>query len=162
MSRGSLTISSRKTVPPAACSSSPGLRATAPEGAALGAVDGGRAASDEGVVADAAVTAAAPAATRTAGAEATSSAEATSGARATWRWATDVPIPTYTMVVGASRLAVGEVGPAACDRAPATPERCVAVSYWVFPQDSATGARVFARADEMVEIFTDLIAPFPY
>lgn len=83
------------------------------------------------------------------------------GARRTWRWATEVPIPTYTMVVGATRFAIGSVevpGCAAGERGGA----CVPVSFWVYPPDSARGAQAFARAGEMMRFYSDLIAPFPY
>lgn len=78
--------------------------------------------------------------------------------RAIWRWATQAPIPTYTMVVGAAELATGRAG-AAC--APSD-GRCIETTWWVFPQDTANARRIFGRADRMVEYFSDLIAPFPY
>ena len=86
------------------------------------------------------------------------------GGRRTWRWATSVPIPSYTMVVGGAELAVHEVGLAACGASPASPrsDGCTRVTYWVYPQDTASGARIFGRAAEMVDFFTDLIGPFPY
>ena len=84
--------------------------------------------------------------------------------RRTWKWATSAPIPTYTMVVGAADLVVREVGLAACGSAPRSPrsDGCVEVSYWVFPEDTVSAARVFARAAEMVDFFTDRIGPYPY
>ncbi len=84
--------------------------------------------------------------------------------RRTWRWTTSVPIPSYTMVVGAADLAVRQVGLAACDASPASPrsDGCTRVTYWVYPQDTANGARIFARAAEMVDFFADLVGPYPY
>ncbi|HEX7119570.1 MAG TPA: M1 family aminopeptidase [Longimicrobiales bacterium] len=79
--------------------------------------------------------------------------------RTTWRWATAVPIPTYTMVVGAAELATNRAG-AAC--APAGDGRCIETTWWVFPPDTAHAARVFGRADEMIAFYSRLIAPFPY
>ncbi len=82
----------------------------------------------------------------------------------TWVWSTDVEIPSYTMVVGAADFHVRSVGLAACGSAPASrrADGCVDVTYWVFPQDSAQGARIFRRANQMVDFFTGLIGPFPY
>jgi len=86
------------------------------------------------------------------------------GDRSTWIWEEDVPIPTYTMVVGASDLVVRSVGEAACGHAPASPlpDGCVNVSYWVFPQDTASAARSFARAAEIVDYYTSTVGPFSY
>ena len=84
--------------------------------------------------------------------------------RRTWRWTTSVPIPSYTMVVGGADLAVRQVGLAACDNSPVSPrsDGCTRVTYWVYPQDTDNAARIFRRAAEMVDFFTDLIGPFPY
>jgi aminopeptidase N len=86
------------------------------------------------------------------------------GARRTWRWRSDVAIPTYTMVVGATALAVDTVGTAACGKAPrsARPDRCVAVTTWLYPEDRAKGAASFRRAARMVDLFADWIGPFAY
>lgn len=82
----------------------------------------------------------------------------------TWRWRTRIPIPTYTMVVGATEFAVRSVGLAACGRAPASPREdgCVEVSTWLYPSDSVRASRSFRRAAEMVDVFTAMIGPFPY
>lgn len=80
-----------------------------------------------------------------------------------WRWRIDAPIPTYTMVIGASDFAVGTVTP--CARGgltPLRPDGCVPVSYWAYPQDSASAAVIFARAGEMVEYYADRFGPYPY
>ena len=84
--------------------------------------------------------------------------------RRTWRWTTSVPIPSYTMVVGGADLAVRQVGLAACGNSPVSPrsDGCTRVSYWVYPQDTENAARIFRRAAEMVDFFTDLIGPYPY
>ena len=84
--------------------------------------------------------------------------------RRTWRWTTSVPIPSYTMVVGGADLAVRQVGLAACDDSPVSPrsDGCTRVTYWVYPQDTGNAARIFRRAAEMVDFFTDLIGPYPY
>ncbi|HEX7051987.1 MAG TPA: M1 family metallopeptidase, partial [Longimicrobiales bacterium] len=96
--------------------------------------------------------------------------ESAGAPRHTWRWATDVPIPTYTMVIGAAEFTTEKVGDVCLGTtAPARPDAaadggrpCIEVSWWVFPPDSAHAARVFRRADEMIAFYSDLIAPFPY
>ena len=77
-----------------------------------------------------------------------------------WRWRISRPIPTYLMVIGASRFSVATT--ATCARGRGANAPCVPVGYWVFPQDSANGARIFARTPQMIEYYSDLIAPFPY
>jgi len=80
-----------------------------------------------------------------------------------WRYRIDEPIPTYLMVIGAADFAIGTITPCANGgRAPHHANGCVPVSYWVFPQDSANGARIFRRGGEMVEYYSRLVAPFPY
>ena len=82
----------------------------------------------------------------------------------TWRWRSDVDIPSYTMVVGAAELDVRSVGLAACGKAPAShrEDGCVDVTYWVFPQDVVKAAPSFDRAPGMVDFFAETIGPFPY
>ena len=74
-----------------------------------------------------------------------------------WRFVMEQPIPVYTMVIGAARFAVTRLAPAACDR------RCVPVSVLTYPADSGWAVNgPFRRAGEMIDYFSDLIAPFPY
>jgi aminopeptidase N len=74
-----------------------------------------------------------------------------------WRFATSRPIPVYTMVIGAARLATTKLPPAAC----AT--RCIPVSVVTYPDDSAWAVSgPFRRAAEMIDYFSRLVAPFPY
>ena len=86
------------------------------------------------------------------------------GDRRTWRWRTDVPIPTYTMVIGATELAVDTVGTAACGNAPAAAgrDRCVEVTTWLYAEDRAKAAPSFARSARMVQLMSEWIGPFPY
>jgi aminopeptidase N len=86
------------------------------------------------------------------------------GPRRTWTWATAVPIPTYTMVVGAGPLVRDEVGLAACGRAPASPrpDGCVEVTTWLFAADVERGSASFRRAAAMVDFFADVVGPYPY
>ena len=82
----------------------------------------------------------------------------------TWRWESRVPIPTYSMVLGATAFRIWSEGTASCGAAPASPraDGCIDVTSWVFPQDVAYGEEVFDRAPEMVDFFTRTIGPFPY
>ncbi|MBI2614356.1 MAG: hypothetical protein HYW52_01485 [Gemmatimonadetes bacterium] len=72
--------------------------------------------------------------------------------RTRWRWRSTRPIPTYTMVVGAGRLAV-----TALPTLTAVPQ-----SLWTFPEDSAFAQGPFRRATLMVDAYTKLIGAFPY
>jgi aminopeptidase N len=73
--------------------------------------------------------------------------------RTRWRWRSSRPIPTYTMVIGAGRLAVT-----------ALPTQAgVPQSVWTFPEDSAFAVEgPFGRAPAMVDAYTRLIGAFPY
>ena len=84
--------------------------------------------------------------------------------KTTWRWATEVDHPTYTLVVGAAEFAIESLGRAACGNAPATPDAdgCVDVSFWVYPEDTVFAREVFDRAPEMVDYFTETIGPYPF
>ncbi len=80
-----------------------------------------------------------------------------------WRWRMDVPIPTYTMVIGAADFAVTELdGCAPGGTTRLRPDGCVAVSVWSATGDSAAAARTFARAADILEFYAGLIAPYPY
>jgi aminopeptidase N len=76
---------------------------------------------------------------------------------ATWHYRLDTPIPVYNMVVGVGRLARTQLPPAGCA------VKCVPLSIWSYPQDSAYAATTaFRRAGQMVDYFSQLIGPFPY
>ena len=75
---------------------------------------------------------------------------------AVWHYRMKTPIPVYSMVVGVGRLTRTALPDAACD------VKCVPLSVWSFPQDSAYAAGAFRRAGRMVEYFSRLIGPFPY
>jgi aminopeptidase N len=79
-----------------------------------------------------------------------------------WVWGTELPIPTYTMVVGAARFARASLGPAACGRAPVATGRCVDSSVWALPGDSAFGVERFRRAPDMLDFYAGRFGPFPY
>ncbi|HEU5304341.1 MAG TPA: M1 family metallopeptidase [Gemmatimonadales bacterium] len=74
-----------------------------------------------------------------------------------WHYRLDSPIPVYSMVVGIGRLTRTRLPDAACAI------RCVPLTVWAYPQDSAYAVgTAFRRAGEMVEYFSGLIGPFPY
>ncbi|MEX1182444.1 MAG: M1 family aminopeptidase [Gemmatimonadota bacterium] len=80
-----------------------------------------------------------------------------------WRWRIDQPIPTYLMVIGATPFTTTSIDDcAAGGRVFARTNACVPTGFWSFPEDSANAARIFARADRMLEYYSGLIAPFPY
>jgi len=74
-------------------------------------------------------------------------------------WRQEADIPVYTMVIGAGPLAVVANG-----RAPDAGRRGrdVPITRVVFPEDVGITARPFRRSARMVEIFSRLVAPFPY
>lgn len=86
------------------------------------------------------------------------------GPRRTWRYATEVPHPTYTLVVGGAEMVVDTVGLAACGAAPASSrgDGCVAVTTWLFPESAEGGRASFRRGAEMVDFFAERVGPFPY
>lgn len=86
------------------------------------------------------------------------------GPRRTWTYETEVPHPTYTLVVGGAEMVVDTVGLAACGAAPASPrsDGCVAVTTWLFPESAEGGRGSFRRSVEMVDFFVATVGPFPY
>lgn len=86
------------------------------------------------------------------------------GPKRTWIYATELPHPTYTLVVGATEMVVTTLGTSACGRAPASPrlDGCVESSTWLYPGSVEAASPSFERAVEMVDFFADVIGPFPY
>lgn len=82
----------------------------------------------------------------------------------TWRWATPVDHPTYTLVVGAAGFHVESLGRSACGQAPASPDPdgCIDVSFWAYPEDTVFAREAFRRAPAMVDFFTEAIGPYPF
>ncbi|UCC48511.1 MAG: M1 family metallopeptidase, partial [Gemmatimonadota bacterium] len=74
-------------------------------------------------------------------------------------WATDRPIPVYTMVFGAADMSVRELGALGCE---VGSDRCVRITQWVYPEDEERAGKLFRRAPEIVAFFDSLIGPFPY
>lgn len=73
-------------------------------------------------------------------------------------WVEKIPIPVYTMVVGAGRLAVEDGGVARVGPG----RRAVPIHYVVFPEDAARGPQLFGDAARIVETFSRLFGPYPY
>jgi aminopeptidase N len=87
------------------------------------------------------------------------SEEVLDGGRKLTVWATDRPIPVYTMVFGAADLVVGNAGALGCE---AAGRRCMPISWWMFPEDASRGDELFRGAESITALFDSLIAPFPY
>jgi aminopeptidase N len=75
---------------------------------------------------------------------------------AVWHYHLDTPIPVYNMVVGVGRLARTVLPDAGCA------VKCVPLSVWSYPQDSAYAATAFRRSGTMLDYFSGLLGPFPY
>ncbi len=80
-----------------------------------------------------------------------------SAARRRWRWDIAEPISPYNMVIGAADMDVRTVG-----KTCVSDRRCIDVTTWMFPEDSARAASSFRRAAEMVDYYSRVVAPFPY
>ena len=77
--------------------------------------------------------------------------------RTLWIYQVTDPIPVYTMVLGAAKMAVTPMGSGGC------PLRCIPLEVWTYPEDSAyavTGP--FLRVKEIVDYFTEVVGEFPY
>jgi aminopeptidase N len=77
--------------------------------------------------------------------------------RRRFSWTITEPISPYNMVIGAAAFRVERVG------RPCSPNRrCVDVTTWLYPESAGSAAPSFRRAAQMVDYFSQLIAPFPY
>jgi aminopeptidase N len=76
---------------------------------------------------------------------------------AVWHYRMDTPISVYNMVIGIGRFARTRLPDAACRL------KCVPLTVWTFPQDSAYAVSgPFRRAGQIIEYYSNLIGPFPY
>ena len=75
-------------------------------------------------------------------------------------WRTARPIYTAVMVIGVAPFAVVELGSTACGLAELP--GCVHQSAWTSPAQRAVLPGSFARAGEIVALFSRLAGPFPY
>jgi aminopeptidase N len=76
--------------------------------------------------------------------------------RRVWRWRTDRPIPTYTMVIAAARFVTAPAVRSCAEG------RCVDVTWWAFPADAAAMERSVARAGAMLRYFAEVVGPYEY
>lgn len=76
------------------------------------------------------------------------------------RWRTNRPIYTAVMVIGVAPFAVLELGNSACNLGEFP--GCVRQSVWVAPDVRSTMPGAFARAGDIVSLFSKLVGPFPY
>jgi aminopeptidase N len=76
------------------------------------------------------------------------------------KWHTVRPIYTAVMVIGVAPFAVVELGDTACGLGELP--GCVRQSVWSTPAQRAVTPGNFARAGDMVTLFTRLAGPFPY
>jgi aminopeptidase N len=67
-------------------------------------------------------------------------------------WSEATPIPVHCMVFGAAEFSVLRAGAFAGTE----------ITYYLYPHDRELGARGLGRTSQMVNIFTDLIGPYPY
>ncbi|MGQ0764783.1 MAG: M1 family metallopeptidase [Gemmatimonadota bacterium] len=76
------------------------------------------------------------------------------------RWRSLKPLYTAVMVIGVAPFAVYDLGETACGLA----ERpgCVEQSVWITPDVRPSMPGPFARAGEMVALFSRLVGPYPY
>jgi aminopeptidase N len=80
--------------------------------------------------------------------------------RTTTRWREAKPIPTYLMVIGAAPMIRHDLGETACGLAEM--QRCVRQSVYVAPERRAVVPGNFAKAGEMVRLFSQMVGPYPY
>lgn len=81
-------------------------------------------------------------------------------ANPTFRFRESKPIPTYVMVIGAGAMLRTPLGETACGLAEVTP--CVSQDVWTLPTSAQPLPGPFARAGDIVTLFSRLVAPFPY
>jgi len=76
------------------------------------------------------------------------------------RWRESRPISVYLMVIAAAPLVYYDLGRAGCGVGEFS--SCVRQSVYVFPESRDFLPGPFSHAPEMVRLFSELIAPFPY
>jgi aminopeptidase N len=76
------------------------------------------------------------------------------------RWRESRPIAAYLMVIAAAPLVYYDLGRDGCGVGEFS--SCVRQSVYVFPEAREFLPGPFARAPEMLRLFSELVAPFPY
>ena len=77
-----------------------------------------------------------------------------------WIWREGRPIPPYLMVIAAAPLVAYDLGDTDCGLAEM--QRCVPQTVYTAPEQKSFSPGPFARAGEMVQLFSRLVGPFPY
>jgi aminopeptidase N len=88
------------------------------------------------------------------------STRAVGAARQETVWQETRPIPVYLMVIAAAPLTEYDLGDTACGLAEL--QRCVPQMVYTAPEQRTFLPGPFARASEIVQLFSRLVAPFPY
>jgi aminopeptidase N len=74
------------------------------------------------------------------------------GGRKRTSWIEAVPIPSYSIVLAAAEFSIRRLEPAGV-----TP-----LAVWAYPEDAVAAAARFARGARALELYRELIGPFPY
>jgi aminopeptidase N len=93
-------------------------------------------------------------------AEGPAAAAATAAPRTLTRWRESHPIPVYLMTIAAAPLVKYDLGNAACGRA--RDGGCVSQMVYVAPEQLSSMPGKFRHAADIVDFFSQLVAPFPY
>jgi len=80
--------------------------------------------------------------------------------RTEWTWRESQPIPVYVMVIAAAPLVRYDLGDTDCGLAAL--QRCVPQYVYTAPEQKSFAPGPFARAGEIVQLFSSLVGPFPY
>jgi aminopeptidase N len=89
-------------------------------------------------------------------------ADGQTGPRTEWVWRESRPIPTYLMVIAAAPLARYDLGETACGLGGGDEKGCVPQFVYTAPEQAKTMPGPFARAGDIVALFSRLVGPFPY
>ena len=87
-------------------------------------------------------------------------ADAAGGARIESVWHESQPIPVYLMVIAAAPLDRYDLGQTACGLG--LEGKCVPQYVYTAPEQAKTMPGAFARAGDIVALFSRLVGPFPY
>jgi len=77
-----------------------------------------------------------------------------------WTWREGRRIPVYLMVIAAAPLVAYDLGDTDCGLAEM--QRCVPQTVYTAPEQKSFSPGPFARAGEIVQLFSSLVGPFPY
>lgn len=89
-------------------------------------------------------------------------ADGQAGPRTEWVWRESRPIPTYLMVIAVAPLTEFSLGETACGLGGGDEKGCVPQFVYTAPEQAKTMPGPFARAGDIVALFSRLVGPFPY